>query len=95
MIIDNKWVKYYVPDDIGNNKNLSVAQVFEAAIPYDLYLVKTEIQNKQEELDNIKAEPDMIEVPNPIKEQIPTIEQELQELNNDLNKLKEKYGYNN
>lgn len=50
MIIDNQWQKFYVPDEIGNDQTLTVADVFNSAIVYSLYLLQEELKNKQEEL---------------------------------------------
>lgn len=74
MIIENQWQKFYVPDEIGNNKELSVSDVFASAIPYDEYIQQENLDaNKKKlaeinsELLDLEKEPDEILVPNDVK----------------------------
>lgn len=74
MIIENQWQKFYVPDEIWNNKELSVSDVFASAIPYDEYIQQENLDaNKKKlaeinsELLDLEKEPDEILVLNDVK----------------------------
>ena len=87
MIIENLWKKFYVPDEIGNDTNLSVSDVFAAAIPYGLYLKQTELDWVIKEIEKIEAEPDEIIIPNENKDKIPNLEEEKEKLENEILEL--------
>jgi len=74
MIIENQWEKFYVPDNIWNDRTLSVADVFASAIPYSDYIEQENLdKNKKRiaeinsELLDLEKEPDEILVPNDAK----------------------------
>jgi len=87
MIIENQWKKFYVPDEIGNDTSLSVADVFASAIPYELYLKQTELDWVVKEIERIEAEPDEITIPNENKDRLPDLEEEKEKLENEILEL--------
>ena len=45
MIIENLGVTYYIPNEIGNDRTKTVAQIFEVAIPLELHHIQEELKN--------------------------------------------------
>jgi hypothetical protein len=84
MIIENLWNKFYVPDEIWNDTSLSVADVFASAIPYNLYLKQIELSSLQKELQSLQDEPDEILVPNDNKNNIPEIEDKIEQIEKEI-----------
>lgn len=90
MIIENQWQKFYVPDNIWNDKTKNVADIFEAAIPYDEYIKQENLEANiiriaeiENELIELEKEPNEILVPNDSKFM------QVTELENEFNLLTE------
>ena len=85
MIIENQNWKFWVDDNIMNNPDLTLQQIQAQSIPYDLYLLQQELKQKQQEYNEIEAEPDMIEIPNEKKLELPWLQAEIEDLQNKIN----------
>ena len=89
MIVENKGEKYYVPDEIGNDKSKSVAEIFQAAIPYQQYLLSinkekylSKLSDIKEQIIELEKEPDEIMIPNDDKfSQMNMLEDRKKEIN--------------
>ncbi len=80
MIIEKDWQKYWLPDDLATNPNLTVQDLMAELIPYDLYVLQQEANTLQNQIAEIEAAPDYIQVPNPEKDRLPELQQQLDAL---------------
>jgi len=71
MIIENQYWKFYVPDDVMNDKILTVDDINKQAIPYSEYIKQIDLDKNTKRIAEIDAEildlekePDEILVPN-------------------------------
>lgn len=94
-IVENQNGKFFIPGEIANDPNKTVAEIQANAIPYDLYLAQQRVEDIQNELQELQDAPDEISVPNPEKERTPDVEQQLNEAQATLKNLMSKYGTNN
>ena len=64
MLIKLEERQYWVPDELANDPNTTVAQIRQAAIPYDLWQAMDEVKRLQAALADAEAMPEYIKTVN-------------------------------
>jgi len=91
-IVENQNGKFYIPDEIANDPTKTVAEITANAVPYELYLAQQIVGTLTQELNELNEQPDEISVPNPEKERIPELQQELEQAQEALQTVQSKYN---
>lgn len=60
--------QFYVPDEIGTDKSKSVKEIYDVAIPLDIYKKQQELKKLKDDLNFWMNQPDEIIIPNTEKE---------------------------